>query len=290
MDNNVILMGSNEPSDYLPKLIEAAADSVRRTGRVYVKDVSRCMDTRGVPVSTALSALARRKGWTFGTDPIGRYYTIETGGPDNDALIRAGVLDLSAAEFGELMDTLRGVKRADVNGRRIKKKTAYEAETPVYVEVLSTPTAQCMALQTAKHFARAAYDLRRAHGGVSMDYSSERGIKWGLDRLENALDGWREEYGDDLIMPETGFDYFGVSAVGEDYIAKRFRITKQEATGAIRAVIKNPLMKGRVLLTNQPTPMETFVVVDCEPQLPGIDPLFNFRFRAPKHAGLRSQV
>ncbi len=148
---------------------------------------------------------------------------------------------------------------------------------------LQTPTAGCMLVKAARHLSRAAYDLRRTYAGINVNFSSERSITTGLRQLEGALERWREKYGNDLIMTDATHDYASAGVVGEDYISKIFGITKEEAVGAIGAMTIFPSMKYRVLLINQPIPMETFVIVDCLPQIPQADPVFNMRFRVPMH-------
>lgn len=160
-----------------------------------------------------------------------------------------------------------------------RKVEAYSA-----AQYSSSPIAGRMLVQTMRHFGKASRDLRRVYTGIMVDYSSRNGINKGHEQVEGRLEKWYAVYGEDLIMPDTAWNgnYYGVSAVGEDYLAKRFRITKPEAVSAIKAMLEMPSMKGRVLLTNDEMPVGKFIIIDCSPLLADVDPLFNFKFRIPR--------
>ena len=261
---------------------ELAYSSMTETGRAYNKDIYERLKMHRLPVSRALQALAQKNGWAQGKDRRGIYYEITAGNAANGALIRAGVLNLPGKEFGELMDGLSG----NGAGRQGTEESEYGSEIVLPIRIrpqeLQTPTARCMLVKTTRHLIRAAYDLRRTYTDVKADFSSGRAMNSDVRQLGHALDGWRVRYWEDLIMPDSSGDYVGVSVVGEDYIAKRFGITKTEAVGAIRAMMKMPVMDGRVFLTNQQIPVGKFVIVDYMPPIPDSSPRFNMKFRVSR--------
>ncbi|MBI4167547.1 MAG: hypothetical protein HY515_01180 [Candidatus Aenigmarchaeota archaeon] len=256
--------------DYTRQRIrELAYSSMATTGRVRLREISNLVRIGydSGAVSRTLASMAAENNWFKVTDRHGVRYEIRTGNETSDALIRAGAPGLPGKEFGQLMDAVDGVERNE----------------DIHPSELQTPTARCMLQGAVRHLARAAYDLRRTYTSVNADFSSAHSINYSIKRLEGGMERWKKKYGDDLIMTDTSADCVGVSVVGEDYIAKVFGIRKQEAVGAIRAMAKIPSMKGRVLLTNEPIPPATFVIVDCQPPLLDADPLFNMKFHLPMH-------
>ncbi len=146
---------------------------------------------------------------------------------------------------------------------------------------LSSPTSIVMFDEAEKHLMEAADALKELYEGMVPDFSSLESIEKSIKGLDGSLAKWQKIYGDDLIVQDTGADYVGAAAVAESCLAKRFKITKTEALGALRALTRMEFLERRVYLTNDDLPMGRLAIIDCVPQI-ATDPVFYFIYRIPK--------
>ncbi len=145
----------------------------------------------------------------------------------------------------------------------------------------SSPTAIVMFEETETHLREAALALRELYDSMSSVFSLRHDARW----TESAMAGWQRIYGEDIVMQDIGSNYTGVRAVAESYLAKRFRITKPEALGALRKLAGMDFPRKHAYIPNGMLPMERLVIIDRRPQIE-TDPVFNFAYWVPKNSNV----